>query len=956
MWLDETISHYELSRELGRGGFATVREARRKADSRLVACKIVERKKLEQANIHHRHVIPSSRSVSLLDRLNAEITIHHQVKHNNIVELLNYFYDDQSVYLILELCSGGDLERYLKEKKSFTEAETQHIVKQVVDGLVYLHSHGIIHRDIKLSNLLLTETSEVKIADFGLAKKIQLARDQNNETMCGTPNYISPEIASRAPHSFATDVWSLGILITTLLTGHPPFDTDTVHGTLSKVTHEKYELPTTFSEEAQDLVNSTLRKTAELRPSIIEIRDHPFFSKDFSRSFQPNSFRFASWGFAVDRSHDSGFVDNVGQQRSTISTVSNSTSISKGNYAPRVFSPNPISPPTTSPHNESIFKTTPTFTRAYEYHPTQSLQQSMNTGHNSSLDTSTRCNDSNYNGPTNVIDYRPTSATSSVRSQDSGVPQSDPKTSIDCSAKSESSPKITYTNSSDTSTLGHQRLPSSNSYQQLLNSQQQRQQEPAFDINVEQLRERLQPLNTQRLKSHRQATKSLIMNIMENGEVVLETIRTKTTKRRIVDVFRVSGDGLHIITYTPNSRHGSPGSDHPPPIPRDKNAYQEYHFNRLPSEYWKKYQYAHKFVTLVRSRTPKIVLYTTDAKCSLMEIGVDFEAIFLCGVKIIIYRENYKPDDPLKMKIFNNIDKSESLLEYDRITTPNVSAIEHFSPEIRQIIDKTIAFYKFCLSKDKILEESQKQFPSIQIFPVQFGKKHIQPDANRPNTPSCAGRNMLSKFGGSSSTINEPCILPSASFGTYSQMLSTRPEFTSDIDIRRARNSSATTSGPPSTNILRNALQHSNSSSTLRTTDSHHQVSYMPQSSVPITIPRSQSVHPVHDTSSLSTRSASVSSTPTGGTLTGKLTGINSIPLTRKSITEYSNRTFRVVFSDDSEMIIRADSHDRQIFIDTQGKYHSFDRRQPNQTEAIQERLALFYQNEHDLVDNTTSQ
>jgi hypothetical protein len=84
------------------------------------------------------------------------------------------------------------------------------------------------------------------------------------------------------------------------------------------------------------------------------------------------------------------------------------------------------------------------------------------------------------------------------------------------------------------------------------------------------------------------------MSIMDNGEVVLETMRTKGTKRRIVDVFRVSCDGLRIITYTPNSRHGSPIGDHPPPIPRDKNAYQEYEFDQLPSEYWKKYQYAHK--------------------------------------------------------------------------------------------------------------------------------------------------------------------------------------------------------------------------------------------------------------------------------------------------------------------------------------------------------------------------
>ncbi|CAM2722413.1 unnamed protein product [Rotaria socialis] len=985
MLLDETLDHYELSCELGKGGFATVYEARRKADGLLVACKMIDRKKLEQANAHHypsygnhRHVLPSSRSTAMFERLNAEITIHHQVKHRNIVELLNYFYDDKYVYLILELCSHGDLERYLKEKKTLSESETQTIVKQVVDGLLYLHNHGIIHRDIKLSNLLLSETFEVKIADFGLAKKIPLTREQTNETICGTPNYISPEIASRTPHSFATDVWSLGILIVTLLTGHPPFDTDTVHGTLNKVTHEIYELPTTFSEEAQDLINSTLKKNAELRPNIIEIRDHPFFSKDFSRSSQSNNFKFASWGPAADRSHDSGFVETIGQQRSTINTDLNSTSMSKGAYSSRLYSPNQVSSPPVSNPNEPVYRNTPARNKTYEYYLTHhSQQQPIFNGQSPSFDVSSRYIDSNnYNGTMNLMDHRPTSATSSVRSQDSGVAQSDPKTSIDCSAKSESSPKVSLHNSnnhhlSNNNPLIGRHTSTSEINQNLLTSQS----EQAFNTNTEQLREKLSPLNTQRLKIHRQATKSFIMSIMENGEVILESIRTKGTKRRIVDVFRVSHDGIHIITYSPNSRHGSPACDHPPPIPRDKNAYHEYHFDRLPSEYWKKYQYAHKFVTLVRSRSAKIILYTPDAKCSLMETGVDFEAVFLCGVKITIFRENFKPDDPLKIKILNNNDKSESLLEYERVAAPNISAIEHFSPELRQMIDNAILCYKFCLSKDKVLEDSQKQFPSIPVFPVQFGKKHTQPDLNRPSTPSSIGRTGLSRFGGSSSTINQSHVAPSSSLGTSSPILSTRSEFASENDVRKVKMPSHTYSAPSSTNLTRNNIQHSSSSSTLRSSDYHHQVTYMPQSTAPVTAhPRSQSVHPspfyTPDTlssSSFSTRPsstvmnnssisiASLNSTANVGT-TGKVMEANTAPLTRKSITEYSNRTFRVVFSDDSVMIIRDDSPDGQIFIDPQGKSYSFDRRQPHQPEAIQERLALFYQNEHDLVSYSNSQ
>ncbi|CAF3791948.1 unnamed protein product [Rotaria sordida] len=1004
-------SHYEVSRMLGKGGFATVHVARRKSDDLLVACKMIDRKKLEQENNHnfpsyqnHRHPIPSSRSTSMLDRLNAEITIHHQVKHPNIVELLNCFCDDKYVYLILELCSNGDLEHYLQEKKTLSEHETRNITKQVVDGLVYLHSHGILHRDIKLSNLLLTETYDVKIADFGLAKKLPLTREQTNETMCGTPNYISPEIASRNPHSFATDVWSLGILIVTLLTGRPPFDTDTVHGTLSKVTQEKYELPTTFSEEAQDLVNSTLRKTPEHRPTIMEIRDHPFFSKDYSRSShsynESNSYQKLSL-LGPNASVDSGLGVSMGRQRSVL----NSTSVTNTNYAAHQYSSDPISSPTPSHHATPIYMNTSIRNKIphdiFVYPVLTSTlaqqQQPIHGRQSPSFDIHSNLNDWLSNGSHNVNDPRPDSATSSVLSRDSGVARSDPKSSRDFSAKSESSSKASLHNNNNSnhfmsnnypSTLVRNGLPSlssSNTIQRLLQQQHQQQQQQQqqqtisnFDTNTEQIREKLQPLNTQRLKTLRQATKSFIMSIMDNGEVVLETMRTKGTKRRIVDVFRVSSDGLRIITYTPNSRHGSPIGDHPPPIPRDKNAYHEYEFDKLPPEYWKKYQYAHKFVTLVRSRMGKIILYTPEAKCSLMETGVDFEVVFICGVKISIYRENFKYDDPLKIKISNNIDKSESSLDFDRIATRNISAVEHFSPEIRQMLDNAITFYSFCLSKDQILEENQRQFPSIQAFPVQFGKKHAQQsDANRPGSACSIGRSLSQQFGGSSSTVNELCIAPPTSVGTPLSMTSTRRIFASDTDVRGVRNSSSVTPMCSNASIANTNVHHSTSSSTLRTTGYHHPVTYTPQASIsrPLSIHPQQISSPLYapenlSSSSLSNRqtttnmnhnytsSTSLNSTASGGTITTTtnpgLVPTNSLSI--KSIDPLLKGTYRVTFSDNSTMILRADCTDGQMFIDTQGKRYLFDRRQQHQPEAIQERLALMHQDHPTDVEYTTSQ
>lgn len=210
-------------------------------------------------------------------------------------------------------------------------------------------------------------------------------------------------------------------------------------------------------------------------------------------------------------------------------------------------------------------------------------------------------------------------------------------------------------------------------------------------------------------------------------------------------------------------------------------------------------------------------------------------------------------------------------------------------------------------------------------------------------------------------------------------MTSTRRIFASDTDVRGTKNSSSASPMSSSASVGNGNVHHSTSSSTLRTAGYHHQVTYTPQASVsrPLSVHPQQITSPSYmpenlSTSSLSNRqstntnhhytsSTSLNSTASGGTITTTTTTTNpgTIPtnsLGIKSIDPLLKGTYRVTFSDNSAMILRADCTDGQMFIDTQGKHYLFDRRQQHQSEAIQERLALMQQDQSTDVEYPTSQ
>ncbi|KAG5319316.1 PLK4 kinase, partial [Pseudoatta argentina] len=259
----EHIKEYKVLELLGKGGYGSVFHAICLRSGKEVAIKMIDKKMMQVAG--------------MMDRVRQEVEIHIKLKHPAILEAYTCFENANYVYLVLELCHNGELQRYLKAQgtKTLSEEHAAYIIKQVVQGLLYLHSHQILHRDLSLSNLLLTKDNQVKIADFGLATQMSKP-DEKHLTMCGTPNYISPEVATRSSHGPEADVWSLGCMLYTLLVGKPPFETDAIKSTLTRVVMADYVMPLHLSENAKDLIDKLLKKNPKNRICLRNIHKHAF--------------------------------------------------------------------------------------------------------------------------------------------------------------------------------------------------------------------------------------------------------------------------------------------------------------------------------------------------------------------------------------------------------------------------------------------------------------------------------------------------------------------------------------------------------------------------------------------------------------------------------------------------------------------------------------------------------
>jgi len=270
---------YKVGEEIGRGAFSVVKRGVNKQSQEEVAIKFIEKKFVDKQDL------------VLLAR---EIDIMKKVDHANVLKLKEVFETDETIALVMELVTGGELFYKIVEKGNYSEKDAANIVAQMIRGVDYLHDQGIAHRDLKPENLLCSGENDpnyrpfrVVIADFGLSKVFD--NGESLETSCGTPDYVAPEvITAEGSYDKSVDMWSCGVITYVLLCGFSPFLSSTQTGLFEKIIKVEYDFPdpewTNISSEAKDFIRHLLVKDPNERWTAKQCKEHPWLSGAFGSS------------------------------------------------------------------------------------------------------------------------------------------------------------------------------------------------------------------------------------------------------------------------------------------------------------------------------------------------------------------------------------------------------------------------------------------------------------------------------------------------------------------------------------------------------------------------------------------------------------------------------------------------------------------------------------------------
>ena len=251
---------------IGKGAFGEVWKVSHKTTGKIYVIKVIDKS--------------SIKGLRLIDQINREIEIMYKLNHPHIIKLINHFEDNEKIYLIMPYASKGQLYSLLRKQVRFDQRTAAQYMREVLEAVRYIHSFSpkIIHRDIKPENLLLDENYRVLLSDFGWSNFLD--ENEFRKTFCGTPEYLSPEMAKKSGHNEMVDIWAMGVLMFEFLAGYSPFFGSCPKELYNNIKKLKIQWPVDFPPLAKNLITKILKINPSERLSINEILDHAWFTQN----------------------------------------------------------------------------------------------------------------------------------------------------------------------------------------------------------------------------------------------------------------------------------------------------------------------------------------------------------------------------------------------------------------------------------------------------------------------------------------------------------------------------------------------------------------------------------------------------------------------------------------------------------------------------------------------------
>ncbi|KAL6080430.1 PHprotein kinase domain containing protein [Balamuthia mandrillaris] len=309
------VNDFESLKVIGRGSFGKVLQVRYLPTGQIFAMKVLNKKTIIERGE--------------LDHTKAEKNILMKLENPFLVRLHYAFQTPDRLYFVMDFINGGELFFHLQKEKTFNPDRVRFYAAEIVLGLEYLHKQGVIYRDLKPENLLLTADGHICMTDFGISKEGLHCKDDRTATFCGTPEYLAPEVLEGKGYGKEVDWWSFGTLVYEMLTGLPPFYSEDVQLMYSKIMNAKLNIPKKIGPEARSLLEGLLTRDPSERladPDLIKA--HPYFKdidweklskKEMPPPYMPN----------VNSELDTGNIDPVFTEEPAALSPSEDSELSK---------------------------------------------------------------------------------------------------------------------------------------------------------------------------------------------------------------------------------------------------------------------------------------------------------------------------------------------------------------------------------------------------------------------------------------------------------------------------------------------------------------------------------------------------------------------------------------------------------------------------------------------------